>query len=654
MKSLGKQTTLEDIANMETIRTEIAKLVGSAPSTLDTLAELASAIQSNQTVVEALDSAIGSKADNSTVTALATRVTNLENSATKVSFTQTQTSGTKIGAISIDGTSTNIYAPTIPTALKNPNALTFGSKTYDGSAAKTITASDLGLGSVSNLAASDYLTALSSNTTNAVSITVGGTTKSISVATMKTSLGLKALAYKDSVAWGEITGRTYGSISLNGSSSTFVTASGDADAKSFFAPVTAGTSGYWLKSNGSGQAPTWATMDSLKTALGLGSNAYTNDAHLPTAGGTITGNLRLKGDTDYGNYIYFGNSAYCYLNEDSDNHLRIYASKGINLVAGSGYSVTINGSTPLFTHQSIYALTIKNSIGTTQVTYTPNSEAESITLTKAMVGLGNVENTALSSWTGSTNIVRVGTIIAGTWQGTKISNTYLANNSMTIAGESVSLGGSITTATLRKAIMGSTALGGTSAYLYWTGTAWGTKTLGALAFEDSIDLSGYLLKTGGTISGALTVSGLLTASSGIKIGSATLSWDSTAGALKVDKPLYSTGDISAKGTAEESETQYGPLMIKKVPVAGTYTDSQMESTYGLTSAAIDGLLGGLYTKVVFGGSSVSRVYSYEAYQTSIGNRPITIVLSNIAASATKYKLYKASATATTWTITEIS
>lgn len=33
---------------------------------------------------------------------------------------------------------------TMPTALKNPNALTFGSKTYDGSAAATITAADLG------------------------------------------------------------------------------------------------------------------------------------------------------------------------------------------------------------------------------------------------------------------------------------------------------------------------------------------------------------------------------------------------------------------------------------------------------------------------------------------------------------------------------
>ena len=38
--------------------------------------------------------------------------------------------------------------PTLPESLKNPNALTFGSKTYDGSEAAEITAADLGLGSI--------------------------------------------------------------------------------------------------------------------------------------------------------------------------------------------------------------------------------------------------------------------------------------------------------------------------------------------------------------------------------------------------------------------------------------------------------------------------------------------------------------------------
>lgn len=79
----------------------------------------------------------------------------------------------------------------------------------------------------------------------------------------------------------------------------------------------------------------------------------------------------------------------------------------------------------LTAHQSIYALTIKNSAGTTQTTYTPNSAAASITLTKAMVGLGNVENTALSTWVGTSKITTLGTITTGTWNGTAITNAYI-------------------------------------------------------------------------------------------------------------------------------------------------------------------------------------------------------------------------------------
>lgn len=59
-------------------------------------------------------------------------------------------------------------------------------------------------------------TALSTSTTNAVSITVGGISKNITVADLKTSLGLKGLAYKDSldvsdipaIPWTKITANT--------------------------------------------------------------------------------------------------------------------------------------------------------------------------------------------------------------------------------------------------------------------------------------------------------------------------------------------------------------------------------------------------------------------------------------------------------------
>ena len=48
------------------------------------------------------------------------------------------------------------------------------------------------------------------------------------------------------------------------------------------------------------------------------------------------------------------------------------------------------------------------------------------TLDKSAVGLGNVENTALSTWAGSTNLVTVGTVTTGTWHGTPIGMSYLS------------------------------------------------------------------------------------------------------------------------------------------------------------------------------------------------------------------------------------
>lgn len=47
-------------------------------------------------------------------------------------------------------------------------------------------------------------------------------------------------------------------------------------------------------------------------------------------------------------------------------------------------------------------------------------------ITKSMVGLGNVENTALSTWGGSSNIDTVGTLTNGTWQGTPVADAYIA------------------------------------------------------------------------------------------------------------------------------------------------------------------------------------------------------------------------------------
>ena len=49
------------------------------------------------------------------------------------------------------------------------------------------------------------------------------------------------------------------------------------------------------------------------------------------------------------------------------------------------------------------------------------------TTLKTHLALNNVENTALSTWTGSTNLTTLGTITTGTWTATPLADTYIAS-----------------------------------------------------------------------------------------------------------------------------------------------------------------------------------------------------------------------------------
>ena len=49
-------------------------------------------------------------------------------------------------------------------------------------------------------------------------------------------------------------------------------------------------------------------------------------------------------------------------------------------------------------------------------------------VTASDIGLGNVENTALSTWAGSTNLTTLGTITTGTWNGDTIASAYIGSH----------------------------------------------------------------------------------------------------------------------------------------------------------------------------------------------------------------------------------
>lgn len=150
------------------------------------------------------------------------------------------------------------------------------------------------------------------------------------------------------------------------------------------------------------------------------------------------------------------------------------------------------------------------------------------TLDKAAVGLGNVENTALSTWAGTTNVTTVGTIGTGTWNATAIALGKIAQGGATTgqvltwsgaAWEPAAGGSGLTVDT--------TAVSGGSVgnvFFHKTGNVLGeiaTSTGG-----NDTDDAGKLVKF--DANGALVVSNALTVSGGpsdyIQVGDDTISY----------------------------------------------------------------------------------------------------------------------------------
>lgn len=73
---------------------------------------------------------------------------------------------------------------------------------------------------------------------------------------------------------------------------------------------------------------------------------------------TITGNLRLKGSGNYGNYLLFGDSTYCYIGELSDDVMTVHATK-IYLDASSG--VYVNDKVVPVLEKGIWTPTLNSS-----------------------------------------------------------------------------------------------------------------------------------------------------------------------------------------------------------------------------------------------------------------------------------------------------
>ena len=192
-------------------------------------------------------------------------------------------------------------------------------------------------------------------------------------------------------------------------------------------------------------------------------------------------------------------------------------------------------------------------------------------ISKSKVGLGNVENTALSTWVGSNNLTTVGTISSGIWSGTSIAITNGGTGASSAAAARSNLGLVIGTNVQAPLIAGTdyqTPLTAGSSYLVpnsnitaasktkITYDVKGLVTGGADAttadiapstdrnYVTDVQKSGVLSNTSGINTGDETVSSIKT-----KLGITTLSGSNTG-----DQTIVLTGDVRGSGTSNFTAT----------------------------------------------------------------------------------------------------
>lgn len=131
-----------------------------------------------------------------------------------------------------------------------------------------------------------------------------------------------------------------------------------------------------------------------------------------------------------------------------------YLVKANNLsdVSNAGTARTNLGGTTV--GQNFFTATNPSAITFPKIAADNSVSFESAATHRTSIGLGSVENTALSTWAGSSNITTVGTITSGTWSGTALvagklpaatvynnqANTYTAGNKQTFQGDATNAG----------------------------------------------------------------------------------------------------------------------------------------------------------------------------------------------------------------------
>lgn len=251
-----------------------------------------------------------------------------------------------------------ITIPAYPTSLASPYDLTFGSKTYNGSAAKEITAGDLGaltaVPKATDSVIGGFQTGYSEGGKN-YAVKMSGNKAYVNVPWSDTvySLPLAASGTRGGIQIGfttNATNRNY-AVQLSGEKAYVNVPWTD----TVYTHPTGGAN--TTISAADGKVLSAITVNSLGHVTSVSSkNLAKADIpaldYLPLTGGQLTGDLWLHtGSANYGSKLWFGDkgsgSGYVYLYEDSDDHLSIYADRGLALGTGNSYGITLGSNVTL-------------------------------------------------------------------------------------------------------------------------------------------------------------------------------------------------------------------------------------------------------------------------------------------------------------------
>jgi hypothetical protein len=243
------------------------------------------------------------------------------------------------------------------------------------------------------------------------------------------------------------------------------------------------------------------------------------------------------------------------------------------------------------------------------VTNSTSTPTLSLSLTNAAVGLSNVENIALSTWTGSTAITTLGTV-TGTWQGTAIS---------------VARGGT-----------GITASGSAGNVLTSTGTGWvSAPALGSNLTDPNADRIVFWDDSAGqvawlTAGSGLTISGTTISASGggvtdgnkgdITVSSGGTVWTISNGAVTLAKQAnMATSSLVYRKTAGTGAPEINTLATLKTDLglSGTNTGDQ---TITLTGDVTGSGTGSFAATIASGAVTYAKMQNVTAASRLLGRQ----------------------------------